>query len=135
MLLLLYIAVYCQLFLSYKASMATGNICLPAWRPDCSRRLAASYMQLSAIIRRRGTFEEKKRDLLVKTGYGIVVKAKRYYQSFLPGYNTFPLILAWVRKMLSTTVNPMCSSVLVLKLTFSFKLQSASEVRYHLKWV
>lgn len=27
---LLHIAVHCQLFISYKASMATGSICLPA---------------------------------------------------------------------------------------------------------
>lgn len=77
LLFLLHIAVHCRLFLTYKASMATGSICLPAWRPelpDCSRGLAASDMQLSVANRTGGIYKEIK-ELLAESGFMMAADA------------------------------------------------------------
>lgn len=61
LLFLLHIAVHCQLFISNKATMATGSICLPAWRPelpDSSRVLARSYMQLTLTTEKGEIYKE-----------------------------------------------------------------------------
>ena len=80
LLFLLHIAVHCQLFISYKTSMATGSICLPAWRPeppDFSRRLAASYMQERRNLKRN-------KELPAESGCTMVLEAETVSSKFQP---------------------------------------------------
>lgn len=70
---LLHIAVHCWLFISNKATMATGSICLPAWRPelpDSSRGLAGSFMKLTLLTNNRRHLERHKK-LPAESGYMI----------------------------------------------------------------
>lgn len=113
LLFLLHIAVHYQLFISNKAAMATGSICLPAWRPelpDSSRGLAGSYVRLSLTSKKRRNYKE--------TRSCLQSEATCAYQSFIPAYIAFPIYSIFHKTYPVNNIHYMLCTICELRLHF-----------------